>query len=72
MPANDAGFSQGDVLSAVALFMAVLGRHDGIADGATEEQKAVIEARLTDVANSAAVLESLDPTLPLDAPWCAT
>jgi hypothetical protein len=51
--------------------MMVLGWFDGAADGATDEQKAVIEARLTDIGEAAAS-ESLDPTRPLDEPRCST
>ena len=70
LPPNDNGFSQGDVLTAVTVFLTVLGYFDGAPEGATEEQKAIIEARLTDIGQAAAVSESLDPTMPLDTSAC--
>lgn len=71
LPPNDAGLSQGDVLTAISLLRAVFDRHDGLPDAISDEQKAVVEARLGAMGAAAATSQSLDPTLPLDNPSCA-
>lgn len=70
LPVSEAGFSRGDVEGATNLFLMVLDRHDGAEDGMTAEQKQVLRSRLEAIGAAAVLVDSDEPTLPLDPAMC--